>query len=196
MSFYSIASYIRDNYPEYYLWESYPILECVTIHKVQEEWGIFSNFYPTPMVVEGVTFKNSEQLFQVLKFRDVEPMLAVYSANNPKMTAKHWEKTHRREDWGRIIIDVMKFALQMKYEQSSDFREKLEHSKGYFIVEDQTSFPKKQPDSWGVKKTGEMFEGSNLLGRLLMELRENGRLSYSLPDDAIGLLSCLSEDRH
>ena len=30
--------------------------------------------------------------------------------SNSKMSTKHWEKTHRREDWDKIIVDVMKLC--------------------------------------------------------------------------------------
>ena len=58
-----------------------------------------------------------------------------------------------------------------------------------FIVEDQTSFPKKTADTWGVKLVKDEYVGPNLLGRLLMELRDNGNLSYWLPDDAFSVYS-------
>ena len=126
-----------------------------------------------------------------MKFKDAEPVLAVYQANNPKMTAKHWEKNHRREDWGQMIVDAMKFCLGLKYEQNEAFRRELERSKGKYIVEDQTSFPKKTPDTWGVKQQGENFVGPNLLGRLLIELRDNGKLDYTLPADATKFIEYL-----
>lgn len=185
MNFYSIAPFIQKYYPEYYSIETYPVSECVAIRKVKEPWGIFGNFAPTPIILNGVTFKTSELLFQLMKFKEAEPILAVYNANNPKMTAKHWEKTHRREDWGRMIVDAMKFCLTQKYEQNEDFRKELVRSKDKYIVEDQTSFPKKTPDTWGVKQQGSDFVGPNLLGRILMELRKNGKLDYLLPDDAL-----------
>ena len=191
MNFYSIAPFIQEFYPEYYSIKMYPVSECVAIRKVKEPWGIFGNFAPTPIVINNVTFKTSELLFQLMKFKDEEPVKAVFSANTPKMTTKHWEKTHRREDWGKIIVDAMKFCLTKKYEQSEDFRKELERSKGKFIVEDQTSFPKKTPDTWGVKQQGDNFVGPNLLGRLLMELRDNGKLEYDLPDDAFTFLQYL-----
>lgn len=191
MSFYSIAPFVKENYPEYYSIETYPASKCVTIHKIDEEWGIFCNFARTPITIDGIEFKNCEQLYQLMKFKDVEPVKAVYAAGNPKMTTKHWEKTHRRDDWGKILVDAMKFCLQKKYEQSEDFRKKLEESKGKFIVEDQTSFPKKTPDTWGVKLNGTNFVGPNLLGRLLMELRENGKLDYRLPKDALSFINHL-----
>lgn len=193
MSFYSISDFIRDNYPEYWGIQSYPASECVRILKVAEEWGVFSNFGHTPIVVEGVTFDTSERLFQLMKYKDEEPVKAIFSANNPKMTSKHWEKTHRREDWGKMIIDAMKFCLTKKYEQSKEFRQELERSKGKYIVEDQSSFPKKNPDAWGVKPSEGSYVGPNLLGRLLMELRDNGKLEYKLPDDAFEFKNILKK---
>jgi ribA/ribD-fused uncharacterized protein len=193
MSFYSISVFIRENYPEYWGLQSYPADQCVRIHKIDEEWGIFSNFGHTPIVVEGVTFDTCERLFQLMKFKDEEPVKAIYyKKGNPKMTTKHWEKTHRREDWGQMIVDAMKFCLVHKYKQNETFRQELERSKGKYIVEDQTSFPKKTPDTWGVKLQGDNFVGPNLLGRLLMELRDNGKLDYRLPDDAFTFLQHLT----
>lgn len=194
MNFYSVAPFIKEYYPEYYSVETYPVKDCVKIRKVSEEWGVFCNFARTPIKLEGRTFKTSEQLFQLMKFKDEEAVKAVHAANNPKMTAKHWEKTHRRADWGQMIVDAMKFCLQMKYQQSQDFRDALEESKGKYIVEDQTTFRKLQPDTWGVKPVGDDFVGPNLLGRLLMELRDNGKLEYQLPDDAFGFMNFIKED--
>lgn len=194
MSFYSIAQYIQQYYPEYYSIETYPADKCAAIRKVAEEWGIFSNFGRTPMMIGGVYFKTSEQLFQMMKFTDKEAVLSVYLAGNPKMTAKRWEKTHRRPDWGSMIVDAMKYCIMQKYLQSEEFRDKLEASRGQFIVEDQTSFTKKNPDTWGVKLQDESFVGPNLLGRLLMELRDTGTLTYQLPDDALDFIKLLKRE--
>lgn len=71
-----------------------------------------------------------------------------------------------------------------QYEQCASFRDALAKTAERFIVEDQTSFPKKTADTWGVKLVQDEYVGPNLLGRLLMELRDNGNLSYRLPDDA------------
>ena len=92
-----------------------------------------------------------------------------------------------------MIIDAMKFCLAQKYEQSEAFRQELERSKGKFIVEDQTSFNKMDPDAWGVKPREGSYVGPNLLGRLLMELRDNGKLEYTLPDDALDFINILKQ---
>ena len=192
MNFYSIAPFIKEFYPEYWGECTYDADKCVRIHKVDGEWGIFCNFAATPLSVNGFTFKSSEQLFQLMKFKDREIVGNILDGitNNGKKchevkrTARSYEKEFRRKDWGSMFVDAMKFCLQTKYDQCEEFRRKLEESEGRFIVEDQTSFSKKSPDAWGVKLRGGQFIGPNLLGRLLMELRDNKRLSFELPNDA------------
>ena len=76
-----IAPLIKEFYPEYYSWNEYPVEECIPIRKVKEEWGILGNFAPTKLVVDGVEFKNSEQLFQIMKFSDRETILSIYTKN-------------------------------------------------------------------------------------------------------------------
>lgn len=192
MSFYSIAPFIAEHYPEYYSIERYPAERCVAFCKVGEEWGILGNFGRTPLRVDGVEFRTAEQLFQTMKFTDAEAIRAVHAARNPKMTAKHWERTHRRADWGCIVVDAMKFCLVTKFRQSSLFRETLCRTDDAFIVEDQTSFRKKNADTWGAKLAGAEYVGPNLMGRLLMELRANGdKLAWRLPEDVFSFRTCL-----
>lgn len=40
----------------YYGYVTYPKVECVTIHKVDGEWGIFCNFAATPIATHLVVF--------------------------------------------------------------------------------------------------------------------------------------------
>lgn len=196
MSFYSIAHYIKEYNPQYYGYSAYSADECVTIHKVDGEWGLFCNFASTPIEVGGVVFKSSEHLFQMMKFKDAAVIANIVNGitnngkrcHNIKKTVRSYEKVHRRKDWGRMVVDAMKFALQKKYEQCAEFRAKLEESMGKYIVEDQTSMTKGNPDAWGVKLRGDKYIGPNLLGRLLMELRDNGGLEYSLPHDALDFI--------
>ena len=185
-----VREFIERNYPEYYSIESYPAERTAPFCKVDGPWGIFSNFGRTPLVIDGVAFDCSEKVFQVMKFADQVSRREIYLAKGQtmKMKAKHFEKTGTvRADWGEIIVDAMKFCIAEKYRQSAEFRQALEESMGLFIVEDQTSFPKKNPDTWGAKLSGDetLYVGPNLMGRLLMELRDSGgQLRWSLPRDA------------
>ena len=109
------------------------------------------------------------------------------------MTAKSYEPEHRRADWGSMIVDALKFAMQKKYEQCEPFRIELERSKGLHIIEKQAN-PKKPADTWSAKLVGDEWIGSNLTGRLLMELRKNGRLEYNLPEDALKFIDILKSE--
>ena len=185
-----IREFIEKNYPEYYSWNSYPADRTAAFCSTHDEWGIFSNFAQTPVTVDGVEFYSTESLFQVMKFTDTEARKTIYSLKGQglKMKAKKFEKTAGvRADWGEVIVDVLKFCLMTKYEQSEAFRNELSRSGDRFIVEDQSTFTK-PADTYGAKlsKDGTAYEGPNLMGRLLMELRDNGKLEYRLPE---GILS-------
>lgn len=186
-----VAPLIKEFYPEYYKWETYPMAKCAPFSKSSGEWGIFSNFGTTPIVLEGITFCCVEQLFQCLKFTIPEAVRDIYRARGMtiKHKAKKWGKSGAvRPDWGSMIVDAMKFCLALKYEQNEQFREELKRSRGLFIVEDQATMPRKSPDTWGCKPEAGSYVGSNLMGRLLMELREYGNLSYTPPTDAINTI--------
>ena len=182
-----VREFIEKNYPEYYSWNNYPADSTAAFCKTSEKWGVFSNFAQTPIEVNGVSFYSAESLFHTMKFTDAEARKTVSSIKGQglKMKAKHFEKTvGARTDWGNIIVDVLKFCLVMKYRQSETFRAELERSRGLSIVEDQTTF--RQPvNTYGVKLSadGKEYSGPNLMGRLLMELRDKRDLEYTLPDE-------------
>ena len=56
-----------------------------------------------------------------------------------------------------MIIDAMKFCLQLKYEQSLEFKNELNRTKGSYIVElqdNKTDTVSSRPNGWGVKTKG------------------------------------------
>lgn len=184
-----VSDMIRAYYPDYYKWETYQPDKCAIIHKTDEEWGILHNMAKCTITIDGVLFKCSETLFQLMKFTDKDVVQDVYRRNNKKW-AMHWENSHCREDWPKMIVDALKYILIAKYEQCEEFRKELERSKGLYIIEDETG---RKSTSYGVKlnKDSGLYEGSNLLGRLLMELRDTGKLEYTLPADAMKFLDFL-----
>ena len=191
---------IRDHYPEYYSIERYPAAQTVCIRKTTDEWGIFGNFYRTSIVVDGVTFDCTERLFHIMKFKPeategIQDMMAVNAGMGMKMHLKRLYKIHPEwfhDHWPNMVVDAMKFCLALKYEQCDFFRKELQRSSGVFIVEDETSRKRgRSADTWGAVLQGEEYVGPNLLGRLLMELRDNGTLTYRLPDDALEFIKTL-----
>ena len=172
------------HYPKYDTIERYPADQTAGFTTTAAEWGIFSNFAKTPMVVNGIEFACVEQLYHYIRLNN-EAERAEYLKLIPnmglKMKAKAFKKRGvERDDWKEIVVDVMSFCLNHKYQNSEKFRNELERSKGKFIIENETGRCKKKPDSWGAildTATNEYY-GKNIMGRLLMELREKGSLEY------------------
>ena len=184
-----LEGFIKEFYPEWYGIQEYPADKTAAFCKVAEEWGVLGNFAPTPIVVGGVPFDCTEKLFQMMKFTELESRKIIYAQKGQpiKMKAKHQEKVGVvREDWGRIFIDAMKFCLMQKYNQSETFRNELERSKGLFIVEQQAN-PRRPAGAYSAKLSddGNTWAGPNIMGRLLMLLRDQGKLEYNLPADAM-----------
>ena len=185
---------IRDNYPEYYSIERYAADRIACIRKTADEWGVLGNFYMANVVVNGVVFDCTERLFHMMKLRPdaaegIRDMMEVKAGMGMKMHLKHIAKEHPewfRDDWPSMIVDAMKFCLTLKYEQCELFRKELERSKGLFIVEQQVN-PRRPAGAYSAKlsEDGKTWAGPNIMGRLLMELRDNGKLEYTLPADAI-----------
>ena len=178
---------IRDNYPEYYSIERYPAAETICIRKTIEEWGILGNFYRTPIVANGITFDSTERLYHIMKLKPeatvgFRSIMSVPAGQRIKMRARRLFKEQPgwfRQDWPSMVVDAMKYCLTLKYEQSEAFRKELERSRGKYIVEDETSRKKgKEADTWGAVHKGDEYVGPNLLGRLLMELRDNGQFEF------------------
>ena len=198
----SLHDQIKEYYPQYSDIQHYPADKCACIRKTTEEWGILGNFFHAPIFIEGVMIDCTERLFLFLKFKvgSEEGVKSEYAAKRGMHIKMHMKPVYTshpewlREDWGSLVVDAMRFCLQTKYEQCEAFRNELERSKGLFIVEDETKRnvrKKKDADSWGTNLVGIEYVGPNLLGRLLMELRDNGKLEYKLPDDAFTFLQYL-----
>jgi predicted NAD-dependent protein-ADP-ribosyltransferase YbiA (DUF1768 family) len=71
-------------YPEYNIVERYPTEQTIGFTSTAAEWGIFSNFAKTPMVVNGVEFACVEQLYHYIRLND-EAERAAYLKLIPNM---------------------------------------------------------------------------------------------------------------
>lgn len=200
MNKHSVYPFIKEFYPQFDGIQTYPASECAVFCSTHAEWGVLSNMAATPIIIDGVEFKSAEHIFQMMKFNDPEYVSKVWNgitalgkkSHNIKMTTKSYEPEHRRADWGCMIFDALKYAMQKKYEQCEAFRNELERSKGKYIVEQQAN-PRKPADAWSAKLEGDKWVGSNITGRLLMELRDNGKLEYHLPDDALEFINVIKK---
>lgn len=187
-----VREMIAANWPQYSEIQHYPKDSVALIGKTHDEWGIFSNMCADPIQVQGVVFPTAEHFFQLMKLKDNHR--EIYAVKNV-MTMKHKinanaNLSHHRDDWSTMLVEALKLTLNMRYEQSERFREELQRTRdlGLNIAEKAHG---NHFDSYSVLLQGDEYVGPNLLGRLLMELRDNGPFTCNLPDDALSFIETL-----
>lgn len=155
---------------------SYVRREAVVFHKTKERWGELSNMASGfPLVVVGSVFPSSEALYQACRFPDQPDVQLLIAQQTSAMAAKMRSKPHRsesREDWPRIRVRVMRWVLRVKLAQHMDgFGSVLRATGDSSIVERSA-----KDRYWGAIESDDgTLEGENVLGRLLMELRDELR---------------------
>lgn len=146
--------------------------ESVIFRKTNERFGGLSNMAPGfPLKVNGVKILTSEALYQACRFPHRSDVQQLIIAQTSPMTAKMKSKPFRhdsRPDWDEVRVTVMRWCLRVKLAQNWDrFASLLRETGDRPIVEDSH-----KDDFWGAKPVDrEILKGTNVLGRLLMELR-------------------------
>ncbi|KIK92350.1 hypothetical protein PAXRUDRAFT_830033 [Paxillus rubicundulus Ve08.2h10] len=130
----------------------------------------FTNFSPHDVLYKGKRYPTSEHLFQAFKFLDAHPQIAerIRTCGDKPMQA--FDKAHKyqrnvRSDWAQVHIQKMEIALELKFTQHTDLKQKLLDTGDAELVEDSP-----RDWFWGVGADG---TGSNELGKALMRLRDD-----------------------
>lgn len=127
------------------------------------EYRFLSNFYPSPIEVNGKKYDTVEHFFQASKARDEADHEYVRSSPSPGIAKHRGKRIPLRDDWEASKLIVMLEGLIAKFEQHDLLAEKLMDTETARLVEDNTW----GDTYWGVcNNTGE-----NNLGKLLMYVR-------------------------
>lgn len=146
---------------------------AVVFRKTSERFGGLSNMAPGfPLRIGGYRIHTSEALYQACRFPHLPDIQRIIIEQTSPMTAKMKSKPHRqnsRPDWDAVRVTVMRWCLRVKLAQNwRRFVALLQETGDRPIVEDSS-----KDDFWGAKPTEDgRLIGANVLGRLLMELRQ------------------------
>jgi N-glycosidase YbiA len=132
-------------------------------------YGCFSNFSRHGFELDGKYWKTSEHYFQAQKFTGTEHADAVRDAPSPRQAAEMGRDRKRplRRDWESVKDDVMRRAVLAKFQTHDDLCEILLSTGDALLVEKTTN-----DYYWGCGTDG---TGKNMLGKILMEIREQLR---------------------
>lgn len=175
--------------PENRLLRTYVRGDVVVVYKTKEDFGGLSNMASGyPLQINGVRILTTEALYQACRFPHLPEVQREIIGQHSPMTAKMKSKPYRKDsrpDWDEVRYKVMRWCLRVKLAQNyTEFGRLLLATRDRPIVEQS-----RKDDYWGAKladEVGDTLIGQNVLGRLLMELREK------LKDDADGMLKMVS----
>ena len=142
----------------------------IKFYRSSEEYGWLSNLFLAEIEFEGRTFRSSEDAYQYGKFADADLAEAAMNLPAPRFVAilAHGLFVYDQvPDWKEIKVDRMRRVLRAKFDQHQALKDLLLATGDANLVE-----ASKSDAFWGSGKEG---KGKNMLGTLLMELRDQYR---------------------
>jgi len=140
----------------------------------EKPYGAFSNLLRRTMVFEGREYPTAEHAYQAGKARKEAVRDWILSAPSPSLVAMAAHGLYTWDinpDWSRTKFDRMRNVLRAKFTQHEDLKQLLLSTGNARLVEaGRTDNPVNR--TWG-EVNG---KGLNMLGVLLMEIREEIRL--------------------
>jgi len=140
------------------------------------EFGPLSNMAPDfPIVLLDIRIPTTEALYQACRYPNLPDVQRLIIDQVSPMTAKMKSKKYRsqtRDDWDSVRVNIMRWCLRIKLSQHwLRFGAVLRKTQDKPIVEESA-----KDEFWGAKPREDgTLVGSNILGRLLMELRQQHR---------------------
>lgn len=141
------------------------------INHFTDDFRFLSNFYPSPISFEDISYPTVEHFYQAMKTEDVTERKLFSKLRTPAEAKKAGKILNIRSDWESIKDSIMEEGLRQKFVQGSVLSEMLLATEDVYLEEGNHW----GDTYWGVDiRTG---YGQNKLGKLLMKLRSELRES-------------------
>lgn len=140
--------------------------KVINFYSTKDDYGCFSNFSRHRIFLKDKSWKTTEHYFQAQKFAGTSHEEELRLADSPMEVAKMGRDRKRplRKDWETVKDDIMREALRAKFTQNKELKNILLETGDAELVEHT-----KNDSYWADGGDG---SGKNMLGILLMELRE------------------------
>ncbi len=154
---------------------SYTRKDVIVFCRTKEAFGGLSNMASGfPINVNSTIILTSEALYQACRYPHLPNVQKEIVAQTSPMTAKMVGKPFRdnsRPDWLQVRTKIMRWCLRVKLAQNYERFSELLFSTGDLSIVELS----RKDEFWGARispESDEILIGQNILGRLLMELRE------------------------
>lgn len=125
-------------------------------------YRFLSNFHPSPIFYEGISFPTVEHAYQAAKTEDVLDREIISKTTSPAAAKRMGRNVKMRSDWEVIKIDIMLELVSQKFE-NLELRRSLLATGDDELIEGNT---------WGDTFWGKVNGvGHNELGNILMYVR-------------------------
>lgn len=154
------------------------------IKSFHDEHRWLSNFWPCEIEFEGVKYASVEFAYQAAKTLDPKEREAVRACDTPGKAKRMGKKVAVRSDWETVKVRTMRLLVGQKFKDPA-LRAKLLATGMKVLVEG---------NSWGDRFWGavwdgdaKVLDGGNMLGRILMNVRDEIRLATQHPEPNIDI---------
>jgi len=137
---------------------------AIKFYKIKDPHGYMSNYSRHRFFVYGRWWNCVEAPYQAMKTFDKAEQDVIWQAGGSNEARLLGQKVTLRPDWDEVKDIVMKECLVAKFLQHKDIRDQLLATGDEELIEDSPI-----DYYWGCGKDG---SGKNMLGKLLMEVRE------------------------
>lgn len=128
------------------------------------EYRFLSNFWPAPVMLDGVVYPTVEHAYQAAKSTDYTVRNTILKCWNATQAKAYGRRVKIRDDWESVKLDIMADLVWLKFQEPT-LRRQLVDTAGHYLIEGNTW----GDTFWGVCRG----VGQNHLGRILMNVREH-----------------------
>lgn len=135
------------------------------------DYAFLSNFFPSPICIDGLVYPTVEHAFQAAKVKDREIKKQFTQIRKPAGAKSLGRKVSLRHDWEHVKVSIMTDLVRLKF-QDPELAQRLLDTGDQRLVEGNHWNDR----FWGVCSG----YGRNELGKILMKIRDELRVASGL----------------
>lgn len=134
------------------------------VNKFRGPYRFLSNFWPSPVILNGITYPTVEHAYQAAKTKSKRLRKEIAACDTPGQAKRAGRKIKLRPDWSdELRLSIMEDLLKKKFSDPI-LKSMLQDTAGRTLTEG---------NDWGDKFWGTVNGvGENNLGKLLMSIRD------------------------